>query len=92
MIMYRHLSKRGIKWNQSTYKREIIKWDYQIKNYRELLLEAIQASNVAEIWEMVNTFSIFPNENELLSPRNSKFLIKGIDQVDNIILKMDLIK
>ncbi|MCY7061772.1 T7SS effector LXG polymorphic toxin [Streptococcus oralis] len=42
---------------------------------------------------MVNTFSMFPNENELLLPRNSKFLIKGIDKVDNnIILKMDLIE
>ena len=36
---------------------------------------------------------MFPNENELLLPRNSKFLIKGIDKVDkNIILKMDLIE
>lgn len=42
---------------------------------------------------MVNTFSMFPNENELLLPRNSKFLIKGIDKVDNnIILKMYLIE
>ena len=41
---------------------------------------------------MVNTFSMFP-ENELLLPRNSKFLIKGIEKVDNnIILKMDLIE
>ena len=42
---------------------------------------------------MVTAFSMFPNENELLLPRNSKFLIKGIDKVDNkIILKMDLIE
>ena len=42
---------------------------------------------------MVNTFSKFPNENELLLPRNSKFLIKGIDKVDkNIILKVALIE
>ena len=42
---------------------------------------------------MVTAFSVFPNENELLLPRNSKFLIKGIDKVDNkIILKMDLIE
>ena len=42
---------------------------------------------------MVTAFSMFPNENELLFPRNSKFLIKGIDKVDNkIILKMDLIE
>lgn len=42
---------------------------------------------------MVNALSMFPNENELLLPRNSKFLIKGIDKVDNkIILKMDLIE
>ena len=42
---------------------------------------------------MVTASSMFPNENELLLPRNSKFLIKGIDKVDNkIILKMDLIE
>ena len=42
---------------------------------------------------MVTAFSMFPNENELLLPRNSKFLIKGIDKADNkIILKMDLIE
>ena len=42
---------------------------------------------------MVNTFSMFPNENELLLPRNSKFLIKGIDKVDkNINLNVALIE
>ena len=42
---------------------------------------------------MVAAFSMFPDENELLLPRNSKFLIKGVEKVDdNIILKMDLLE